>query len=89
MLTCYVTRLLLPHGIFIECILSPVQAPVNQGKVILQVKLINRYFKQHHQVLFKIYKEMAYFSGDFPFESNASFTAFMSSIDSNLSASFS
>ena len=62
----------------------------SQGtNVLFQVKLINRYFKQHHQALLKIYKEMSYFSGDFLFESNTSFTAFMSSIDNNLSAPFS
>ena len=55
----------------------------------IQVKLINCYFKQHLMVLLKNYKEMLYFLGDFPFDSNASFTAPVSSMDSSLSASFS
>ncbi|MCM1561079.1 MAG: helix-turn-helix domain-containing protein [Butyrivibrio sp.] len=65
------------------------QPESQEERYSMQVKLINCYFKQHHQALLKNYEDMPYFWEDFPFESSTSFTAFISSMDSNLSASFS
>lgn len=59
----------------------------NVSSVIYQDKLINCYSKQHQSVLLKNYKEMIYFSGDFPFDSNAFFTLSISSMDNIFSIS--
>lgn len=55
----------------------------------MQDKLIKSYFDQHHLVLILKYKEMPYFWGDFPLDSNIFLILSVSNIASILSTSLS